>query len=45
MNSGQSFDYLLYDLQNDPYETTNLYDLPAYAVVQVTNTIYSLRTF
>lgn len=30
-----TYTYMLYDLETDPYETTNLYDDSAYAAIQV----------
>lgn len=35
MNSGSSFEYFLFDLVKDPYETTNLYYNDNYASVRV----------
>lgn len=35
MNTGSTFEHMLFDLENDPYETTNLYYDDSYATVRV----------
>ena len=35
MNTGSTFEHMLFDLENDPYETTNLYYDDSYAAVRV----------